>query len=112
MIPVDIPAVICSVELTDLKIHADVATQDSEHALAADLRVATHACDRQMFRYAIWIFQAENAPLLAPDADDVFHSPIGQLTAQSLSLVEAKETSASLTSGSRTTVPDAVTAIG
>jgi hypothetical protein len=99
MIPVDVPAETCSVELTDLQIHADAATQYAGHALAADLQVAMHGCDRQMFRYAIWIFQAENVPMLAPDADNVFRSPIGQLTAQSLNLVEVGTTSTSLAIG-------------
>jgi hypothetical protein len=99
MIPVDVPAETCSVELTGLQIHADAATQYAEHALAADLQVAMRGCDRQMFRYAIWVFQAENVPLLAPDADNVFRSPTGQLTAQSLNLVEVGATSAALAIG-------------
>ena len=99
MIPVDVPPETCSVGLTNLQIHPDVATQDAAHALAADLQVAMHGCDRQMFRYAIWIFQAENVPLQVPEADDVFRSPTGQLTAQSLRLVENGVTAASVAIG-------------
>lgn len=99
MIPVDIPPQTCSVEMTELQIDAEAATQHAQHSLTADLRFAVHGCDRQMIRYAVWIFRAENDPLLAPDADDVFRSPIGQLTAQSLQYVNEGDTAASAVIG-------------
>ena len=99
MMPVDIPVEICSVEMTDLQISADAATQHAQHSLTANLNFAINGCDRQMFRYAIWVFRAENEPLVAPDADDVFRSPTGQLTAQSLQYVNVGDTSAAAAIG-------------
>lgn len=99
MIPVDIPAETCAVEMTGLQIDADAATQQAQHSLTADLGFALHGCDRQMIRYAIWVFRAESEPLLAPDAEDVFRSPTGQLTAQSLQYVNDGDTSASAAIG-------------
>src|SRR5699024_6685487 len=95
----DAPPETCSVEMTGLQIHPDAATQDAAHTLAADLQVAVHGCDRQMFRYAIWVFQAENVPLQAPGADVVFRSPTGPLTAHSLRLVEPGVTSTAVAIG-------------
>ena len=93
MIPVDIPAETCSVEMKTIEISADAATQHAQHSLTADLSFAVNGCDRQMFRYAIWVFRAENQPLLAPDADEVFRSPTGQLTAQALQYVNVGDAS-------------------
>ena len=99
MIPVDIPAQTCAVETAGLQIDADASTQHAQHSLTADLRFTVHGCDRQMIRYAVWIFRAENEPLLAPNAEDVFRSPIGLLTAQSLQYVNDGDTAASAVIG-------------
>jgi hypothetical protein len=99
MIPVDIPVETCSVDITALQIQADAATQHASHSLTADLNFAVNGCDRQMFRYAIWVFRAENEPLLAPSAEAVFRSPTGQLTAQALRYVNVGETSAAAAIG-------------
>lgn len=99
MIPVDMPVQTCAVEMTALQIEEDAATSQAQHSLTANLDLAMHGCDRQMVRYAVWVFRAENEPLLAPNAADVFRSPIGQLTAQSLQYVNEGETAASVAIG-------------
>lgn len=89
MIPAQIPPTDCAVELVDATLYRDMQTEQAGRALVAALTINTEGCNGRFIRSAMWVFQAEDVPLRAPEANPVYRSPIDQLTAQTLLRVEA-----------------------
>lgn len=88
LIPVSVPATECAVRASEVTLYRDAQTPDADHALVVQLSVDAQGCSNQFVRSAVWVYQAENVPLMAPDASPVYRSPIGQLSAQTLVRVE------------------------
>lgn len=91
MIPVSVPATECAARIGDVKVYNDAQTNDLAHALVVQLDIDTAGCGNQFVRSAVWVYQAENVPLMVPDGNPVYRSPIGQLSAQTLARVEGSE---------------------
>ncbi|MBK8137583.1 MAG: hypothetical protein IPK52_17510 [Chloroflexi bacterium] len=88
LIPVSVPATECSVKSSDVTLYRDAQTPEVGHALVVQLSINAQGCNNQFVRTAVWVYQAENMPMIAPDASPVYRSPIGQLSAQTLARVE------------------------